>query len=143
MIMQRPNEPNGEEISEGTRKAKTRRISPAGRTDDDQGSGDLDLNTTPLGFDLNAPVEEEEILQGDSGWLSPPEEVESKPEISDAAENRALPLEAVLSQVRAKSEPLADAESAQGAPTLQYKQIHEPQKSTPEQGTWQALPSEC
>ena len=133
--MQRLNEPNGEEISEGTRKAKTRRISPAGRTDDEQGSGDLDLNATPLGFDLNAPVEEEEILQCDSGWLSPPEEVESKPEIPDTAENRAPPLEPVLSQVRAKTQPLVDAESAQAAPTLQYEEVHEPQKYTPEQGT--------
>lgn len=55
-------------------RAKSRRIYESrAREDEEEPGGFLDLNATPRGFDLNAPVEEESP-RGQSGWLPANEE---------------------------------------------------------------------
>jgi hypothetical protein len=133
---QRPNHPNGEETSEDSHKKKVRRISPAGRIGDEEGSGDLDLNATPLGFDLNAPVAEEDLLQAGSGWLSAQEEVvESKPDISEVEVKSPITVETEpLAQSRVKNEPFAGPESAQTAAVVKAEEAYEPQHLNSEEG---------
>lgn len=104
MFWQRHNQPDDDETPERVHQSKTRRISPAGRrvVSDEEGSVDLDLNATPLGFDLNAPVEEEELLQSNSDWVS----VESKPDNAETARINPLPVEVTpLDQLKAENVP--------------------------------------
>lgn len=134
--MQRPNHPNGEETSDDSRKKKVRRISPIGRIGDEEGSGDLDLNATPLGFDLNAPVAEEDLLQAGSGWLSAQEEVvESKPDITEVEVKSPISLEPEpRGQSRVKNETFAGPESAQTAAVVKAEEAYEPHHLNSEEG---------
>jgi len=141
IFWQRHNQPDEDETSESLHQTKARRISSAGRrVSDEEGSGDLDLNATPLGFDLNAPVEEEELLQSNSDWVSVHQDVESKPDIAEAARLNPLPLEVTsLDQPKAENVPLVDYDSVQVL--IKSEDAYEPQQPIPDEGDcFSALP---
>lgn len=134
IFLQRHNQPDEDETPESLHQAKARRISPAGRrVSDEEGSGDLDLNATPLGFDLNAPVEEEELLQSNSDWGSVHQDVESKPDIADAARINPPPLVvASLDQPKAENVPLVGHDSVQVV--IKSEEVYEPRQPIPDEG---------
>ena len=133
--MQRHNQPDEDEALESLHHTKARRISPTGRrVSDEEGSGDLDLNATPLRFDLNAPVEEEEILQANSEWVSAHEDVESKPDIAEITRSNPLPLEVTLrDQPKAENVPLVGHDSVQAV--IKSEEVYETRQSVPDEGS--------
>lgn len=131
---QRHSQPDEDETPEASHQTKTRRISPTGRrVSDEEGSGDLDLNATPLGFDLNAPVEEEDVLQANNNWLSSHQDVENKAEIDEALRINSLPSEASsLDQSKAETVPLVGHDSVQAV--IKSEDVYEPRHPIPDEG---------
>lgn len=136
IFLQRHSQPDEDETPESLHQTKARRISPAGRrVSDEEGSGDLDLNATPLGFDLNAPVEEEELLQSNSDWGSVHHDVESKPDIAEAVRINPLPIEATsLDQPKTESVPLVGDDRVQVV--IKSEEVYKPRQPIPDEGNW-------
>lgn len=131
--MKRHSQPDEDETPEASHQTKTRRISPTGRrVSDEEGSGDLDLNATPLGFDLNAPVEEEDVLQANNNWLSSHQDLENKAEIDEALRINSLPSEASsLDQSKAETVPLVGHDSVQAV--IKSEDVYEPRHPIPDE----------
>lgn len=140
-FLQRHNQPDEDETPESLHQTKTRRISPAGRrVSDEEGSADLDLNATPLGFDLNAPVEEEETLLANSEWEGARQDVEGKPDGAEVARIIALPLEDIsCDQPKAENMPLVGHDCVQAV--VKSEEIYEPGQPISDEGSCLASPS--
>lgn len=131
IFWQRHNQPDEDETPESLHQSKARRISPAGRrVSDEEGSGDLDLNATPLRFDLNAPVEEEELLPSNSDWGSVHQGVDSKPDIGEAARIDPLPVQVTpLDQAKAENVPHDSVQVLKKS-----EEVYEPRQPIPDGG---------
>jgi hypothetical protein len=139
-FLQRHNQPDEDKAPESLHQTKARRILSAGRgVSDEEGSGDLDLNVTPLGFDLNAPVEEEEILQADSEWESARQDVERKPDIGEVVRINPLPLEVTsYDQLKAENVPLVGHDSVQAV--VKSEEVYKPRQAIPDEGSCLSFP---
>lgn len=71
------------EESDESRSKSRRILDSRNREEEEDPGGFLDLNATPRGFDLNAPVDEEENSHGQSGWLPAQDEFEGKGDITE------------------------------------------------------------
>lgn len=83
----RRNQAVDEEVSKSLHHAKMRWISPVGRrVSDEEGTDDLELNATLLGFELNVFVDKENILLGESEQESARQvDVEQKVDVDEAS----------------------------------------------------------
>ncbi|CAM6088323.1 unnamed protein product [Calypogeia fissa] len=96
------------EESDESRSKSRRILDSRNREEEEEPGGFLDLNTTPRGFDLNAPVAEDENSHGQSGWLPAQDEFEGK---RDTTESHLLVVEEVA-HVEASTKVEIDAGAA-------------------------------